>query len=171
MIRAWREEDHERIVDLVHHSRLRAYGDLMGPDGLDRDAAERTLARWRRRVDDPEQPGEGFVDEEGGLLAGVCAIGAEAHGRSGDRVGELVALYVEPAAQGAGVGGRLLRHAERELRASGCTEAVLWVYEANEPARAFYRSAGWQEEPREAWRDAADQSQWDAPGVRMRRTL
>lgn len=47
-------------------------------------------------------------------------------------------LYVDPAAQGAGVGSALLDLVKSQRPGGFC----LWVFEANEPARAFYRRHG-----------------------------
>jgi GNAT superfamily N-acetyltransferase len=47
-------------------------------------------------------------------------------------------LYVLPAAQGTGVGSALLDLVKAQRPAGFC----LWVFESNEPARAFYRHHG-----------------------------
>ena len=52
-------------------------------------------------------------------------------------------LYVDPSLQGAGVGARLMRCALRAGAAAGADRGRLWVFTANEQARAFYRSYGW----------------------------
>jgi GNAT superfamily N-acetyltransferase len=57
---------------------------------------------------------------------------------------ELRALYVDPPAQGAGVGSALLAAAVEALRAAGHAEAFLWTFEANGLARAFYERHGWE---------------------------
>jgi GNAT superfamily N-acetyltransferase len=57
-------------------------------------------------------------------------------------LGEIVALFVDPVAQGAGLGGMLLDAAEDELRGRGHTAAVLWTLEAA-LARDLYERRGW----------------------------
>jgi len=47
-------------------------------------------------------------------------------------------LYVDPAAQGTGVGSTLLDLVKAQRPGGFC----LWVFESNEPARAFYRHHG-----------------------------
>ena len=47
-------------------------------------------------------------------------------------------LYVDPEAQGTGVGSALLDLVKAQRPSGFC----LWVFEANEPARAFYRHHG-----------------------------
>ena len=58
-------------------------------------------------------------------------------------LGELYAIYVDPAAQGRGIGRALMDAAVRGLATRGFREAVLWVFEANAPARGFYERMGW----------------------------
>jgi ribosomal protein S18 acetylase RimI-like enzyme len=80
------------------------------------------------------------------LEGGDCTFVAEDHEIAGycrARVpDEVVALYVLPQRQGAGLGSALLTAALDELRAHGGTEARLWVFEANHAARAFYARFG-----------------------------
>ncbi|OYO13818.1 hypothetical protein CGZ98_05175 [Enemella evansiae] len=52
-------------------------------------------------------------------------------------------LYVDPSLQGRGLGGRLMRHALQAGAAAGANRGRLWVFTANQPARAFYREYGW----------------------------
>ena len=58
-------------------------------------------------------------------------------------LGEVWAIYVDPEAQRRGVGRALMAAATRGLADHGFREAVLWVFEANAPARAFYERLGW----------------------------
>jgi GNAT superfamily N-acetyltransferase len=74
-----------------------------------------------------------FVAEVEGRIVGVVQV-------VGD---ELKALYVEPAAQGAGLGAALLDHAHERLRVAGDADAVLCVFEANGHARGFFERRGW----------------------------
>jgi ribosomal protein S18 acetylase RimI-like enzyme len=75
-------------------------------------------------------------------LVGFVSTGLARHaGEVG--LGEVWAIYVDPAAQGQGVGRALMDAAVRDLTARGFGEVVLWVFEANAPARAFYERLGW----------------------------
>ena len=76
---------------------------------------------------------------------------------------ELRAIYVDPPAQGAGVGSALLDAAVEALRANGHAEAFLWTFEANGLARAFYERHGWEAD--------GGRQEHLAPEVRYRRTL
>ncbi len=55
---------------------------------------------------------------------------------------EIYALYLRPAAQGRGLGRRLLQGTARVLRARGARALGLWVLASNGDAIAFYGSLG-----------------------------
>ena len=69
-----------------------------------------------------------WLAESGSVLAGYARFDRE----------WLDDLYVDPSAQGAGVGGALLDLVKAQRPAGFC----LWVFESNEPARRFYRNRG-----------------------------
>jgi GNAT superfamily N-acetyltransferase len=124
--------DVEAIAAVQDRSWRRAYADLLEPQTFD-EVEEVRIARWREFLG-----GEGrawVMEVEGRIVgfAGVC-------GR------ELRSLYVDPAAQGAGVGTALLAQAE----AAGACE--LGVFEGNGHGRAFYEARG--------WRDAGPAGEW-----------
>jgi GNAT superfamily N-acetyltransferase len=77
-----------------------------------------------------------WVDEVDGRVVGYASVRERA----------LTTLYVDPVAQGAGVGTRLLAEAE----AAGAAE--LEVFEANGHGRRFYEDRG--------WRDAGPAGEW-----------
>ena len=57
-------------------------------------------------------------------------------------------LYVEESARGEGLGKALLEAALARAKARHCRRIELDVNEENEGARAFYRAAGFTEEPK-----------------------
>lgn len=78
----------------------------------------------------------------GSRLVGFVATGPGRHaGEAG--LGEVWAIYVDPDAQGRGVGSALMESAVGDLASRGFGEAILWVFEANSSARAFYERLGW----------------------------
>jgi GNAT superfamily N-acetyltransferase len=143
------------------------YTGLMNPvvlAGLDFDELAH---RWRVRLENAHNPARNLVAAAQGELRGFAAIGAA---RDADlergRFGELWAIYVEPAAWGAGVGQALLATAEAEL-GWRFSQFVLWVLEKNTRARRFYEKHGWvldggRKEPVEAG--------WTLPHLRYRKT-
>lgn len=71
---------------------------------------------------------EVWLAETGGRPVGMLVL-------EDDLLGD---LYVDPSAQGSGVGSALVAHA-KALRPDGLR---LWVFSSNRPARAFYRRHG-----------------------------
>lgn len=71
---------------------------------------------------------EVWVAEEGGLVVGFVALSDDL----------LDHIYVQPDAQGRGLGGALLDTAKRR-RPDGF---ALWVFQQNEGARRFYERHG-----------------------------
>ena len=57
-------------------------------------------------------------------------------------VGDVKGLYLLPPFQGQGFGRALMDWALEKLKALGCREAILWVLDENQPARAFYAHYG-----------------------------
>jgi ribosomal protein S18 acetylase RimI-like enzyme len=59
-----------------------------------------------------------------------------------DRTGEIWGIYISPGYWRRGIGQRLAEEAQRMLRSRGYEDAVLWVLEGNQQARAFYEAVG-----------------------------
>ncbi|KAI8947983.1 acyl-CoA N-acyltransferase [Xylaria longipes] len=57
---------------------------------------------------------------------------------------ELRRLYVDTAAHGRGIGGKLIAAVERQARAEGYKQLWLTVWENNGSAEKLYRKLGWQ---------------------------
>jgi GNAT superfamily N-acetyltransferase len=142
VIRPATDADARAIAELEVRAWRWAYVDVVAEENM--ITVEERVARWTGA--------EGaFVAEVESRIAGVVQVLA----------GELKALYVEPAAQGAGLGTLLHDVACERLRADGCAEAVLWVFEGNGHARGFFERRGWA--PDEARGEAAG-----APQLRYR---
>jgi GNAT superfamily N-acetyltransferase len=80
-------------------------------------------------------------DGEGALL-GFASFGASRDADAPD-LGEVFALYVDPARHRGGVGRLLMAEARARLAAAGYADALLWVLDGNDRARAFYEREGW----------------------------
>jgi GNAT superfamily N-acetyltransferase len=113
-----------------------AYADIVEPERM--PTAQQQAPRFAEYI---RAGGEVLVFDQNGRVAGFAALSG----------GELQAIYVDPPAQGAGVGSALLRAAEDALR------------EANGLARAFYERHGWEL--------VAGRQERIAPEVRYRRGL
>jgi GNAT superfamily N-acetyltransferase len=133
VIRAARREDARAIAELEVRAWRWAYVDLVEDPAM--PTVEAREARWRT------EPLDGAsVYEVEGRVVGVVQIG-EASEEAG--VGRLRGLYVEPAAQGAGLGAALHEHAIELLRGAGYADATLWTFTGNGHARGFYERRGW----------------------------
>jgi GNAT superfamily N-acetyltransferase len=132
VIRPARRDDARALAELEIRAWRWAYVDLV--DDPDMPTVEGREARWR------EASLEGaWVAEVDGRVVGVVQTGASAD----PAAAVLRGLYVEPAAQGAGLGTALYEHAVDRLRTAGHAAATLWVFSGNGHARGFYERRGW----------------------------
>ena len=124
-------------VRTFHH----AYADILEPESLAEMDPDRSTAAWTHTLTYEERLV--WVAEAEGRVVGFASL----------RDDELRMLYVDPVAQGAGLGTRLLAEAE----AAGARE--LHVLEANGHGRHFYEARGWG--------DAGEGGEW--LGLALRR--
>ncbi len=143
-----------------------AYRSFLDEQRLAERSAEARTESWSRRLARADE--ETWVIEAGERVAGFASLAPSRDADAEGGTGELLALYVDPPAQGAGVGTRLLAQAQLRLGELGYDSATLWTFEANEPARVFYEQHGWVPAPA-ALGDAACE-EW-APAVRYRHDL
>ena len=140
-----------------------AYRGMIADEILDGLSIARRTSDWRERLQGPAS-GDAvaftLVAELGGELRGFCGV----RRLDEDADATIAALYLEPAYRRAGIGSALLGAALQRLRDAGRDDVVLWVLEANHPARAFYARFGFVADGgRETFRDA--------PEIRMRLSL
>jgi ribosomal protein S18 acetylase RimI-like enzyme len=159
--------DARAMAEVQLRSWQRDYADVVPADILAGQTVERRLERWTELLSAGVATTFAF-DQPGVGVVGFAVCGPMRGEHADEGVGELHALYVDPFAQGAGVGTALLAEATEELRAAGHAEATLWVFRDNGRARRFYERQGWRcEEGSEALAGA----DWWAPSVRYRREL
>jgi ribosomal protein S18 acetylase RimI-like enzyme len=106
---------------------------------LEREA-EFSEGTWRRRLGESSS----FVAWHGGAAAGtVTALSGEVAGLP-DFPGawHLVAMWVRPAARGLGIGRLLVQTVIDQAAASGAPSVTLWVFDANDRAKALYERMG-----------------------------
>lgn len=146
-LRTARPDDAAAIAGVVIAASLHAFEDLLDPRELMQLAdAERETGEWGARLADPHDHLV-LVVEHGGRLIGVAAwLVARGPQLRPVRDGTLTHLYVHPAVQGAGVGGRLLGAAEERLRAVGAETAQLSLHEDNRWTAALLAHRGWEED-------------------------
>lgn len=126
MIRPATAADARAIAELEVRAWRWAYVDFIAEEDMI------TVAERAERWEGDAAEGASVAEVEGRIVGVVQVVG-----------NELKALYVEPAAQGAGLGAALLDLACERLRAAGYADAMLWVFEANGHARGFFERRGW----------------------------
>ena len=147
MIRAATVADARSIAEVHVASWKAAYADILDLDKvaaqLDIDERERV---WRERI--PLVGDEGhrtWVAERDERVVGFAFTEpTEDEDLNPLEIAELVALYLDPGAFGAGVGKPLLDRAVAGIRSQGFLQATLWVLEENARAIHFYRREGWR---------------------------
>ncbi len=97
--------------------------------------------------------------DRGGFILGFAATGPT-RDTSNENLGEIYAIYLHPAVWGRGFGGLLMAQAQATLWRDGFQEAILWVLERNDRARAFYKAGGWTP-------DGQTRTQWQG-GIALR---
>lgn len=108
------------------------------PDPADLDLIEEGVraAAAAAAVREPESDLTVLARENGQVVAGIT-------GWTWADCCELVSLWVDDAHRGCGVGSVLIRKAEEEARARGCTTIVIFVY-SFQPV-ALYERLGYHE--------------------------
>ncbi len=143
-IRRATTDDAARIAEAHVRSWQGAYRGLIPQDYLDRlDPAQR-LARWEEILASVNWSAGGvLVAEQDSCVAGFASFGPT---RDNDEdpslVGEVMAIYVVPAAWRTGLGRELMTASLAGLAAAGYAQATLWVLDSNDRARRFYEAAG-----------------------------
>jgi GNAT superfamily N-acetyltransferase len=144
-IRPARPGDAAQIAVVHVRSWQGAYRGLLPQEYLDGlDPAQRRSG-WERVLRETGWSRGGIVvAEDGGALTGFAGFGpARDEDEDSERVGEVEAIYLLPAAWGTGAGRQLMAAALAGLAGAGYGQAMLWVLDANVRARRFYEAGGW----------------------------
>lgn len=144
-----RPEDALAVAGVHVRAWQRAYRGLIDQEFLDGLRPEDRAATYAFGSADPAAP-ETILAEDRGEVVGFATAGPSRDADSRG-LGELYALYVDPARWGRGVGRLLLCEARQRLRARGFEEAILWVLVGNEGADRFYRADGWRPDGSRRW--------------------
>lgn len=125
----------------------RAYRGIVPDEFLDQLDAARRETGWQRWLALPE-PDAVLVATNGdadrvAAYAAIAAVREEKDAHPTLPTGELAAIYADPAVWRTGAGHTVHEAAVAALAGFGFRHAVLWVFEDNEVARAFYERHGW----------------------------
>jgi GNAT superfamily N-acetyltransferase len=138
-LRRARPDDLEGVVEVFLRCWHETYARTLPARLVGLMSRDRAEALWRRVLG--EDHGQVIVALDQNLVRGLtrCA-------RLDDGSGMVHSLYVDPLAQGTGVGAQLLASAESWLASAGASRGLLWVFDANEPSIGFYHHQGWAED-------------------------
>ena len=148
-VRPARREDADAIAHLQVRAWLAGYQDVVPTAALAEMTGPKALEVWRERWAEaagapPSPRHRVLVAVEAGRVTGFAAHApADSPDHDPKTTAELLTLLVDPAHARAGHGSRLLAATVDLLREDGVTTLLTWVFEADQPLRAFYGSAGW----------------------------
>lgn len=146
-----------RAIAEVHVASWRwAYEGILGRETLEALSVDDRATMWRDAIGAADDRSGVLVAQDAeGRVVGFASVGPSADQDATDGTGEVLAIYVDAAFAGSGVGRSLFEAARERLRVGGFERATLWVLEANERARRFYERAGW------AWDGTISQHRFD----------
>ena len=143
LIRRAEPSDARGIAEVKVASWKSAYRGILPDSLLDNLSVEDNEVRWRARI--VEHTSKVLVLEQNGRVIGFVASGAS---RDEDvdqkRVGEIVAIYLEPKDWRRGHGSALVDAAIESLQKEEYTEVTLWVLRDNERGIKFYEAVGFE---------------------------
>jgi GNAT superfamily N-acetyltransferase len=149
-VRPARRADAAAVADIQVRAWRQAYRDLLPAAALDQvtspDARDVWRERWAEAVASPPSPRHRLlVAVSSDLVVGFAAHAPAENDPDHDpsSTAELLDLAVDPMHAGAGHGSRLLAATVDLLREDGFGTLITWVFEGDEPLRAFLGSAGW----------------------------
>ena len=136
VVRAATNADLDQVADVYLESWRAGYADLLEPDILDQQLAQRASYNWQDAIARDRV----LVVTDGARVAGVAHI--KSHHPS-DRGLWIEMFYVRSSAWGTGAATALLDAVLSDARASGHEAIWLNVVEEQERARRFYERQGW----------------------------
>jgi ribosomal protein S18 acetylase RimI-like enzyme len=123
----------------------KAYAGIVPDDVLASLDVGTRIARYRHRMGKPSQF-ESLIVVDAERTVGYTSVGPYRIGQHesvlSHRIGEVVAIYVDPPQWGTGAGRALMDAALDRLAARGFASVRLWVLADNARARRFYERAG-----------------------------
>jgi ribosomal protein S18 acetylase RimI-like enzyme len=135
-------QDASAIAKVRVDSWRATYRGMIPDTYLDAMSLEDSVTLWERILSAPEGSNRSvFVAETQTGVIGFAAgmmLDEEKFGMNA----ELTGIYLQPQAQRAGVGRRMLRAVAEECAARGASGMLVWVISGNQGARKFYEKLG-----------------------------
>lgn len=127
---------------------IQVFLDTYATEGIRPDLAREALREYCTQAFECrlcEEKRRFLLAMRGDALLGFAELHTEVQvAPAGNLVGaELIRLYVQPAMQGKGIGGRLLRAAEQLAQEAGERSVWLTVWTGNHRAQQFYARQGY----------------------------
>ena len=132
--------DAETCADIQKCSWQSAFWDIISEEVMQRKTQpERLRQVYEAAASSPDH--HGFLIESEGKVCGMAWYGPARRAEMKDTA-ELICIHVLPKEKGKGLGGRLISRVLADMKEKGYAECYLWVFAANEKARAFYEQTG-----------------------------
>jgi RimJ/RimL family protein N-acetyltransferase len=141
-IRSATPADADRIARVHIDSWREAYADVVPADYLAALDVDRRAEEWRQHLSDLGRGSSVWVAQEGDQVLGFASLGPSTDEDADRTTLEIHAIYLEPSAWGQGVARELMRTVLASVQPG--VVVTLWVLDANERARHFYRRNGFQ---------------------------
>jgi ribosomal protein S18 acetylase RimI-like enzyme len=142
MIRLALPSDVEEIARVHVKTWQSAYRGQIPDADLDTLDPSARAATWSRAI---AQPGTlVLVATLEASLVGFCSSLPSRDADATPNVGEIAAIYVDPAFWRSGFGSALVEATVASARQRNFSELTLWVLTGNGPARAFYEARGFE---------------------------
>ena len=140
-------DDAERVAGVHVRAWQAGYAGIIPAEVLDRLNVNAWAERRREwRTADDDHPFTTYVVEGPHDVEGFVSVGPYRNDQNHDDLdpvyGEILAIYVDPAHWGTGVGRALMTAACDHLADGGRNQLRLWVLEENARARRFCERAG-----------------------------
>lgn len=144
-IRSARIEDASQIAVIHVQSWQGAYRGLLPQTFLDGLHPSQRIGGWQRSLSEMDRDRAGILVADAGasLLGFISYSPTRDDDADPERVGEIQAIYLVPAAWSKGIGRQLMDAALGRLIDAGFDQATLWVLDSNARARRFYEAGGW----------------------------
>ena len=140
LVRRASEHDAKRIAEIHVETWRVAYRGLIPDDYLDGLDVHRRAIVWHSIIGAPDETVLVAVRAE--RIVGFCSFLRSRDSAAPPEIGEIAAIYVEPASWGKGIGRGLMEAAIDHAGNHGFATVTLWVLSTNERARRFYEKAG-----------------------------
>jgi len=157
-VRPARTEDVRPVIALHERCWRISYAGIADADAKFARGVEEWERLWLELLDRTR------VAELDGAVAGFVVFGPSRDADAAQGSGEIHALYVDPDAQGTGLGSTLVAQARAELAAAGFERVTLWTFQHNPASRGFYERLGF------VW-DGTETRDEDGPIVRYVRAV